>query len=177
MKKGAVAMNLYSSQLVLMDPAHLPGGRGMGVVNDVRTGRWELYPRRKDGRLSSVTLLHESAAAHMIGRQTDLSELEDIYGSSFTSETFSVSCDEVLAVVDLAVCLAMPDLVGVESTIDFIRGDKDQDLLKGYVHRDLRRTFEAGHLVRHRGGDTVSGRPSVLRDEDGCAVAIFLYLR
>lgn len=177
MKKGVVRMNLYSSQLVLMDPAHLPGSRGMGVVNDVRTGRWELYQKRKNGRLSSVTLLHETAAAHMVGRQSDLSELEDFYGTSFGPEAFTVSCDEVIAILDLAVYLATPDLVGIDRSIEFIRDGKDQETLRGYVHKDLRRTFDAGHLLRHRGVSTLTTRPSVLRDEEGCAVALFLYFQ
>lgn len=170
-------MNLFSSQLVIMDPARLPGNREMGVLNDVRTGRWVMYPRRKKGRLSSVTLLHETAAAHVLGRQTNLTELEDIYDSTFQSEVFNVSCEDALVFLDFAVYLAKPDIVGVEPTLDFLRVGGDELVLKGYAHRTLRRTFEAGHMIRHNGEGGLAGRPSVLRDEEGCAVAIFLYLR
>lgn len=170
-------MNLFASQLVIMDPGRVPGGREMGVVNDVRTGRWELYPRRKDAHLVSVTLLHETAAACIAGRQTDLSDLEGFFRSTFVTESFEVTCEKAIAFLDLAAYLATPGIVGVEQTLDFIREGKDRSTLKGHVHRDLRRTFEAGHLLKHHGEHPLSGRPSVLRDEEGCAVAIFLYLR
>lgn len=169
-------MDLFSSQLVVTDPSKSPGTRSMGIINEMHTGDWVLYTKRRDGMAISLSLLHESADVHMREHGGDLSTLEEAFGNVFVPEVFEVGIDKAIGFIDMAAYVFSRGGLGVEATEAFLKEDEPSKSYKGYAHPTLRRTFDAGYLVNTRRDERTTVRPSVLRDKDGCAVAIFLYL-
>lgn len=170
-------MNLFSSQLVITDPSKLPGTRSTGVINEMKTGHWILHTRRRaDGTAISLSLLHDQADVYMRDNKGDLSSLETAYGQTFTSEEFEVTFDKAIAFIDIAAYIFSREYLGVEQTTTFIQTDVSSKVIKGYAHPELKRTFDAGYMINPKHDERIQVRPSVLRDGEGCAVAVFLYL-
>lgn len=164
-------MQLLSRQLVICDPSSLPGGDRMGVVNAVRQGDWVL--RRAEG--GSIALFYGPLETALRAADGDLFALEGEVGGTFVAEPYTVKLWRAVAFTDIAAYVFTDGILGADRTAGFLQDGNPTEKLQGVAHPRLRRSFDAGYLVR-TDIDQAEVRPSVLRDRDGLAVAVFLHL-